>query len=214
MKTNPATKLGITLVGVLALTGTSAPATLVDYGGGLIYDTDRNLTWLQQPNNTPMNWYQAISWAEGLSYHDPVRDVTWTGWRLPTALEPNGADPNLNVGQFGSEMGHLFASELGNVGWPQYNDPNYGLQNKGPFLTLMGTAYWTGTGSYPSPEHACYWDFGNGTPNANYKSATSFRALAVHDGNLATSAPEPSSALLLLGSAMMLAGWRRRGAAC
>ncbi len=53
---------------ILALTG-AAQAALVDLGGGMIYDTTLNITWLQNWNtNGRMNWTAADNWAKNLVY--------------------------------------------------------------------------------------------------------------------------------------------------
>ena len=40
---------------------TSANADLIDRGGGLIYDTDLNITWMQDTNPTYMTWQNAMA---------------------------------------------------------------------------------------------------------------------------------------------------------
>lgn len=94
---------------VLFLAGSaSVQAALLDRGGGLIYDSVLNVTWLQDGNFaatqdyvTPtgrrlrdsetlgfapgrMTWNEAVTWVATLSYHDSFRDVDWTDWRLPS----------------------------------------------------------------------------------------------------------------------------------
>ena len=111
---------------VLALVlgfSTSTNAELVDRGGGLIYDTDLNITWLQSPNNTAMTVNDASIWAARLSCYDSVRNQTLTFWRLPTS------DQCVGYNCSSSEMGHLFYTELGN----KASDAWLSLNNKGPF---------------------------------------------------------------------------------
>lgn len=87
-----------------------AQAALIDRGGGLIYDSDLNVVWLQDANYTlgsaydsidgttdgRMRWVNAMAWAENLTFYDSVRDVTYEDWRLPTIGPVNGT--SLNVG--------------------------------------------------------------------------------------------------------------------
>ena len=56
-----------------------ANAALIDRGGGLIYDTDRDITWLQDANYAQtsgydgdglMNWSAATAWADSDPYVD------------------------------------------------------------------------------------------------------------------------------------------------
>ena len=96
---------------VLGVAGISN-AALIDRGGGLIYDSDQNITWLQDANygegssyddgnsssDGRMTWDNAVDWADDLEYYDSVRNVTWTEWRLPTS--------GTTVGQYNEgEMG-------------------------------------------------------------------------------------------------------------
>jgi len=94
-----------------AATGMSA---LLDRGGGLIYDTDLDVTWLQDaiyaktsgfdPDGR-INWHSAMDWVASLAYYDSVRDRTWDDWRLPSALHQAGSDPCFNLYCTESEMG-------------------------------------------------------------------------------------------------------------
>lgn len=120
---------------ILLLGAGSAHATLIDRGGGLIYDADLNITWLadanygagslydngtiDRPSTTDgrMTWDNAMAWAADLTYYDTVRAVTYSDWRLPTTLQPDPscstAFPLVGYNCSGSEMGHLFYQELG-----------------------------------------------------------------------------------------------------
>jgi len=84
---------------------------LIDRGLGLIYDTERNITWLQDVNyaktvgrsrDGQLTWPQAMEWVATLSYRG-VR-----GWRLPTALNADGSGPAIGNNCAGSELGHLY----------------------------------------------------------------------------------------------------------
>ena len=61
----------------LSLIILSANAALIDRGGGMIYDDQLKITWLQNANyaktnshdsDGKMNWYEARTWAANLSY--------------------------------------------------------------------------------------------------------------------------------------------------
>lgn len=126
-------KLATGLVTAGLLVSGAAQAALVDRGGGLIYDTTLNITWLADANYAKtqytnsggsqgdadgmMNWSQAMTWAANLSYVDSVRGVTYTDWRLPTVTDTgssgcnwsyNGTDCGYNVDTSASEMAHLW----------------------------------------------------------------------------------------------------------
>ena len=69
---------------------------LIDRGFGLIYDVERDITWLQDANyaktlrrspDGQMTWDDAMRWVAALNYRG-IR-----GWRLPTALNRDGSGP-------------------------------------------------------------------------------------------------------------------------
>jgi len=83
----------------LLIAAGSAQAVLIDRGGGLIYDSTLNITWLQ--NATPaagsvyddgwnafdgrMSFVNAQAWAANLNY--TVGAVTYSDWRLPQGVD-------------------------------------------------------------------------------------------------------------------------------
>lgn len=84
---------------------------LIDRGFGLIYDTERDLTWLQDVNyaktgrqspDGQMTWPAAMAWVRALSYHG-IR-----GWRLPDAHNGDGSGPPIGTDCAGTELGHLY----------------------------------------------------------------------------------------------------------
>jgi hypothetical protein len=96
----------------------SAKAELIDRGGGLIYDTDLDITWLQDANyaNSPngMSWTEAMTWVQQLRYGG------YDDWRLPAINPINGSTYNMdnscdgstdnawNVTSPESELAYLF----------------------------------------------------------------------------------------------------------
>lgn len=98
----------------------SAHAALIDRGGGMIYSTDLNITWLQDANYARtsgydadglMNWNGAMTWAANLSYGG------YDDWRLPTHLTVDT-----------SELRHLTNVELGNPTSPINTGPFFNVQ--------------------------------------------------------------------------------------
>jgi hypothetical protein len=91
---------------------------LFNCGWGLIYDQERNLTWLQDTNyarsvgrtsDGQMDWDTAMAWVSSLTF----RGIA--GWRLPSALNQDGSGPCLGNNCTDSEIGHLvFRSSTAN----------------------------------------------------------------------------------------------------
>lgn len=154
-------KLVLALATAGLLSSGAAQAALVDRGGGLLYDTVLNVTWLQDANYAKtsgydadgrMNWSQATTWADNLVYHDSVRNVDYSDWRLTTVADTGflgytesfgGTDGGYNVQMVGKVGATVVYSELA---YMYYN--NLGLKS----------AY-SPTGDY----QADYGVFGDGT---------------------------------------------------
>jgi hypothetical protein len=180
---------------------TTAQASLFDRGGGLIYDDDLTITWLANANvNGVMTWDNAMTWASNLSYYDSVRNVTYTDWRLPTS------DTCFGLNCTGSEMGHLFYTELGGTAGSSIlssTDPDLAL-----FTNVQSSYYWSGTENAPDTNYAWFFGFVLGHQTANNKSGTGY-AWAVRPGDVAA-VPVPA-AVWLFGSGLLgLAGIAQR----
>lgn len=129
-----ALRLGLLTSVIVA--GAGAQAALIDRGGGLIYDTVLDITWLQDANYAVtqryakvvqggLSWADAVEWADQLTYFDTVRNVTWSNWRLPgiEPLDPSKGwqlqvstggdqDDGYNVSAPGTKYAGSHASEL------------------------------------------------------------------------------------------------------
>lgn len=110
---------------------------LIDRGRGLLYDVERDLTWLQDTNyartsgrsaDGQMTWDEAKIWVARLNY----RGIT--GWRLPTARNPDGSGPCIGDNCRESELGHLVFTAF------QRPTPGSRLINWQPF-----SIYWSST---------------------------------------------------------------------
>jgi hypothetical protein len=197
-------------------------ATLIDNGGGLIYDTDFNITWLQDANyakttnysaadtNGRMTFTGANTWAANLVFGGA------SGWRLPTAFNQNGTGPDWGAYNVtGSELGHLWYTELNNTATA--------LTNTGPFLNIPTSGmplkhYLTSTVYAPlGGDWAYYFALHTGYSGVAYfgvgNDAYLAYAWAVHDGNVGSPVPLPG-AVWLLGSGLLGLGgisrWRLR----
>ena len=110
---------------------------LIDRGQGLLYDVERDLTWLQDTNyaktvgrsvDGQLTWNDAKNWVAHLHY----RGIS--GWRLPSALNPDGSGPCIGDNCSESELGHLVFTAFGRP------SPGLRLVNWHPF-----SIYWSST---------------------------------------------------------------------
>ena len=231
--------LAASLVVGLVASGASQ-AGLIDRGGGLIYDTVLNVTWLADANyaqtsgfdaNGLMNWTTATTWAANLSYFDSVRNVTYTDWRLPTVTDTGtsgcndaytGTDCGYNVDTATGEMAHLWYVDFGNLapvdtsgnvqaGWGLVNGA---AANDESLFTNIQPFYWYGTAYAPTPGSIA-WIFITDLGLQTFgPQAGEFFAWAVRPGDVAAAqgVPEPGTlALLGLSLGAMAVARRRRG---
>jgi len=196
------------------LTSGVAQASLVDRGGGLVYDDVLNVTWLQDANYAMssgydpdglMDWSTANAWASNLVYGG------YGDWRLPKTLQP---DPTCEShGSYvtaenctGSELGQLFYVTLGNVG-PSTDPINFGLINSGLFNNLQsGHGYWSETEYTIDNAVAWYFHFASGFQAYSGKINPHF-AIAVRDGDVAlppTTISEPASYIIVFSGVALL----------
>lgn len=192
---------------MLALTG-SAQAALQDRGGGMIYDTTLDITWLQDFNQAQtsgydsdgfMSWTDANTWAQGLVYggHDD--------WRLPTGSNSCGSPGSPPC--LGLELWNLYYTELGNV--------LRQASHTEPFIHLLYepvngyAAFWTDATMdiqgrlYATAFHfdlqAAPGRFSLG-PGIDFTvpATTLLSAIAVRSGDVASPVPEPQTLVLSL----------------
>lgn len=158
------------------------------------YDTDLGITWLADANNSLMNWAAANTWAANLSIVDAVNNITYADWRLPTS---DSCATYYNC--TGSDLGHLFYSELGGTAGQSIltsADPDLAK-----FTNLQDDAYWSATVYAADTSLAWNFSFKQGGQMADSKNVNDIFALAVVSGDVGIAAiPEPET------YAMMLAG--------
>ncbi len=221
--------LFLALLAGLTISG-AAQATLIDRGGGLIYDDVLNITWLQNANygagssydngggatDGLMSWANAVAWADTLVYHDSVRNVDYSDWRLPTAT-PVGASFNYDFSNNGStdngygitsthsELAYMYYANLANLG---NCTPNGGgsstscnvqsgsglvngpaLNDESLFTNLGSGVFWSGSGLAFNTNYAWAFSMGLGSQFWYAKGIVS-SAWAVRTGDVAAaSAP-------------------------
>ncbi len=194
----------ILVIAILLFSGSVANATLINrgtdtLGNRLIYDDDLDITWYDYSNG-PTTWQNQENWASGLSVD--FGDTIYEDWRLPTTMgDPYeyGYDGTTTAGYniTSSEMGHLFYTELGNLGYYDTSGVyvgagNWGLNNTGDFQNLLPSFYWSGTEYSANPNLAWNFDFNDGEQMGDIKDSR--YALAVRDGDVV---PEPTTIALL-----------------
>jgi hypothetical protein len=153
----------IALCALLAASGV-AQATLVDIGNGVIHDNGTGLYWLKNTNlgagtsyddgqsytiqsatDGRMTWGSAVAWAANLVYGG------YSDWRLPTTLLSDttcsatySGSQSGGYGCTGSELGHLFYTELGAIAHTStLSSPNVALFENLPANEF--SVYWSGT---------------------------------------------------------------------
>ncbi len=198
------------MLGTLCL-NTRAEATLINrgtdtLGNRLIYDNDLDITWYDFSND-PDLWQNQVDWASALTVI--FNSTPLGGWRLPATVDGPfvfGFDGTTTAGFniiTNSEMGHLYYTELGNLGFfatdgtnPQ---PGWGLTNTGPFQNLNNIGYWTGTDFTENENLVWIFDFLEGFKGVGSSRATNSKpALAVRSGDVSLEPiPEPTTIALL-----------------
>lgn len=133
------------LAATLGLAGPAA-AALIDRGGGFIYDTVLDVTWLADANyartsgrdaDGRMTWSAANAWVDQLRIHDPVRNQWLDDWRLPH-MEPRDV-PRLPSNDGSTDLGYTNMSELTELGYMYYvnlRNLGYCTPNSGGTSTL------------------------------------------------------------------------------
>lgn len=228
----------VAALGVVA--APAAQAQLFDRGGGLIYDSVQNITWLADANYAKtsgsdaegkMSWQNAVAWVDGLIYSDSMHGVNYSDWRLPSFNDLGAAgceygysntDCGFNVSTASSELAHLFYGDFANIGFVDsrgLQQPGYGLvddpasaADESLFGNIQSFSYWLGS-SYPGDSSKA-WYLSTATGMQNYISkGNNFYVWAVRDGDVAA-VPDPASYILFLsGLAAMAGSIRRRKAA-
>ncbi len=229
-------KLGLRVAAAaLVVTAGAAQAALVSRGGGMIYDSTRDITWLADMNyaNTSgysgagvdptgkMTWVAAGIWANGLVYGG------YDDWRLPTlnssdttcdwSDNPGGGFPPEYYGPncTGGEMSHLFASDLGNKAGESVLDQNGDtaeqIANLALFSNVQSAVYWSGTESASDQSIAWRYQPNLGVQFRAGKTTVGY-TVAVRPGDVAP-VPEPQTlALALLAMGAAVAARRKRPA--
>lgn len=207
------------------ITTSNVNATLLDRGA-TVYDNDLGISWLKNANlaasNTfgvvnsidpsgLMNWSTALQWIGAMN---TANYLGYSDWRLPTTLQPDTSCQYTNGSSYGynctgSEMGHLYYTELGG-----HADSGVFLPGNANFSNLQPNGYWTDT-SFRFDSQAWYFEFGAGNQRTYTKSQNLY-AWAVRDGDVPTvsvsAVPEPETYTILLAGLVLLGFINHRAA--
>lgn len=205
-------------LGLLALSG-AVQAALIDRGGGLIYNTNLNVTYLADLNYAKTSGYAATGVAPGTLYD---ANAVWTDGRMGWHAALNWAH-GLEYGGYDdwelvtwNQLGHLFATELGNRAnesvFDQTGDTAEQVANMALFTNIQEGVYWIGLphtnvdGVVTLLTAFGVWQF----TDADDPSL----AIAVRPGDIGVAVPEPETWVLsLLALAAAIAIPRRWRAA-
>lgn len=175
------------LMAALTLLSCGAQATLIDNGNGLIYDTDLNLTWLQNANDAKTSGYNAdgrLNWTDAKTWASQLTVAGFSGWRLPGFVD-NSICVGANCAN--SELAHLFYSELGGQAEADLATQHNG--NYAKFSNIQPAVYWMNDQLSVAPGLSLGWGFvtGGGVLGGYqtlYNENSKFYAWAVHSGDV------------------------------
>ncbi|MHB8623496.1 MAG: Lcl domain-containing protein [Sulfuricaulis sp.] len=223
--------------GWVAVATSTAQASLVDRGGGLIYDTDLNITWLADANLVASNTFGVsgipigtagfMTWAKDQSWISAMNAANYLGynnWRLSTTLQPDTTCTNQRIDDSfgyncaGSELGHLFYNELGGVvgqSMTVTHNTNYNLFQNIQQSSSTGISpeyapsYGSSTEFALDNRYAWSFDFNSGVQDIYYKDEVVHHSWPVHPGDVGT-VPLPAAAWLFGSGLLGLLGIAKR----
>ena len=194
-----------------AICCSSVNAALIDRGNGLIYDTDLDITWLQDANYARTSGYSEtgiLTYSEAQYFVSTLNIAGFTDWRLPETNNEYTTVKCVGFDCFESDLGHLYYIELG-------KSAGSGITSltTTPFINLQTDVYWSYRDTTYQPGGEIF-DLRNGKQGGISLYTPTFYVWAVHDGDIgATLVPAPAAAWLFGTGLVSLIGFARRKAA-
>ena len=146
-----------------------------------------------------MTWFGAKAWAD--YYLNSVSYGGVTGWRLPTSNAVFGYDS-------GSELGHLFFTELGGTAGKSITTTHANMANYNLFSNIQNYLYWSGTEYHGLiPDGAWVFHTGSGDQGVGRTNAW-FAGWAVRSGEVAA-VSTPGAFWLMVSAVIGLSGGYR-----
>lgn len=175
------------IITALSLLSCVAEASLIDRGNGLIYDSDLDMTWLQDANLAKTSNFDAdgrLSWATAHAWAAQLNVAGFSDWRLPALT---GSAFCIGTNCSNSELAHLFYAELGGqaeADLTDQHDAGYAL-----FGNVQSSVYWLNDELAIAPGLGLGWGFvtGGGVLGGYqniYNQGSEFHAWAVHAGDI------------------------------
>lgn len=145
---------------------------LIETGGGLVYDDDLDVTWMQDLNyarttgvtaDGKMTWNEALNWVSSLVFVDSATGLVYDNWLLPADYSV-GPGPCTGVHCSPSDFTHLYDDEgiglhtpgvgidpsrvLPFFNAPMWNDAVFHMRNPGisaGFPTSLNASLYSGS---------------------------------------------------------------------
>ncbi len=213
-------KLGVfSTLSFALLLSPAAHAQLFDRGGGLIYDSDQDITWIADPGIVENSGYDTggrLNWHEAKTFVDNLEYAGYTDWRLPKfkdelTLKPGcdsysglthyNSDCGDNTNPAYSELAYMFHTTLGNHSMRDQNGTygqcptsgTYCLINKTSgdvTLDLLNSTMSFWTDTYlPSIDKAIWFGVTYGQQADDYATSGKKHVWAVRDGDSSIASP-------------------------
>ncbi len=222
---------GVLAAGLVLTAG--AEAALVNRGGGMVYDSALNITWVADWTAAKTSGYDADGmfndWQAAKLWADDLVFGGYSDWRLPVTAQPDSTCSAIatisgfpyygGYGCTGGELGHLFYVDMGGTGGTYLQDQTGQTPQQLANRALFGSAvpfgvYASGTDYVGDSNYT--WAFGTeGSQGVVVKTGGSpYFALAVRNGDVASTAavvPEPQTLALALAALGLAGVMRRRG---